>query len=745
MVRGCKSSLTIASPHAAHVVSQDGVQGFVVSSDGGVKSLQQCDAEVLPQMANPLSYFTDEPSFASALDIVLSAACTSDPAVWSAVQAQMALFDSTGAAPSLTLLFVQLLHVQCMKAANFMLKCWPGVQCFVKSSTRLPALLSLAAGKDNIVFGQTSLLEDRAQLIVSVFGPLLSFACFLRVTKRALVLWCYQSVKLMKYCRIPAIQHVVCSFQTSGMVEVQVSGTRAAVDAELSLALTSYGEAWVKPPEPAKKAAKPAKASKKTDASAPAAVVAEAPAAAPVPPLKASINYVPMNESCTEESCAGRVVVLDAIDDYAGRMREAVAQGCRGILLTVHNPQLFALFQLHTFSSTQKSELAVDESEVFSDVAPVPAARPFMFQAASGGNGASMFPVGGSLARTEADLRSSPLFSPTSPTYDDDEESYDEDEDEDSDDDEEVMPAVKAPAPPKPAFGAKKPAAPKPAAKPKKKQLSLPVGYQRLPVPVMCIPEAAAVKIRAALNIPRDLDPTVLVPVMNMKRLRELGHSEELCAKALERSDNDYETAAEWLASNAKFFAEQSSMMAELDALVVERAKEKRKAPAPVTGAVPTTASAASAARATEAVPAKRDVVPAESDAPLALAPASEGKHEEVVDDGKESKDDAPSAVPLPANVYPSVLDLIRQDECWPLATRWQAAIPNTVLVVSDRYDMSYVDGDEARDTTATKSMWLSSTEALTIDSYSPAALLKEWVAIQDTLACHYARRALIS
>lgn len=95
-------------------------------------------------------------------------------------------------------------------------------------------------------------------------------------------------------------------------------------------------------------------------------------------------------------------------------------------------------------------------------------------------------------------------------------------------------------------------------------------------------------QVREALNVPSDLDPSVLVPILYTSQLVALGYSEELSTRALARCDNDFAAAAEWLAANAKFFAEQSEMMAELDAAVLQSAVEKRKAEsAPAVRCVP--------------------------------------------------------------------------------------------------------------------------------------------------------------
>lgn len=466
--------------------------------------------------------------------------------------------------------------------------------------------------------------------------------------------------RLTQSCRIPAIMHAVCTFFPSSNVGVAVSGTAATVVGEASLLLSSFGEEWQLPPSEGggKKAAPPPADAKKEKKKAIAKALGEAAAeAAPAQEegdvarhtLKASINYIPMNEGCTEESCAGRVVVLDAIGDYLARMRDAVACGCRAVLLTLHTPSQYKLLKLRIISHAKavKGELTVESEPVALDVDGPP----------------------------------------------------------------------------------------KPVAVP-----TLPPDFTRFPVPVVCIAETKAVKIRNALNVPRDLDPAVLVPRLHMEALKAQGFAEELCARALEREENDYDAALAWLVANAKLFAQQTSMMAELDAAVVESAKEKRRAAAAAALAPPPPKEtpvpvAVAAPPPDDTAPDAAPVLP-----PITGPPRAEGKDE-------PPSDDAPPPPPVPAQPIPSAMDLIRQDDCWPLASRWQSTFPNSVLVISDRYDVAAAEQDEedgGRAETSSQAVWMASAEAVALDLSSPASLLKTWVSLQHTLHAHYARRTLV-
>lgn len=360
--------------------------------------------------------------------------------------------------------------------------------------------------------------------------------------------------------------------------------------------------------------------------------------------IKSQVSYIPLNEPCTEDGCEGRVVVLDALDNYGPRLTAAASFRCRAILLTVHSAPMRKLFGVPVTASAL-APATVD-----------------------------------TVASVDAPARAPPSLPPT---------------------------------------------------------------FTPLRVPVICLTPEDGQFVRDALGVPEDLDPTVLLPSLLVGRLKAAGYPEELCVRALQRTEDDIEAALEWLAANAKLFAHQSSMMAELDAAVVESAREQRRQDAAAAAVVADVAAAAAArasARAAEAEAA--GTAASETDAPLrlTLTAAAAGAPSLSHNPDSDAEGKGGQHEPQRADIVDmSGVRVLRQDVSWPLAQRWQSAFPAAVLSITDRYS----DGAEGG-AAVNAPLWLPASEVAAVRSGSEAKLAREWVTIQRTLTASIARRILI-
>lgn len=440
---------------------------------------------------------------------------------------------------------------------------------------------------------------------------------------------------MLRHCRIPPTLTVSLAFQSGGSVSLTISNTNEhSVVGQLSSALTTYGfehRAEGGAPETVSAAPKSKAQPSSTKAKTKKSVPIE-PQEMTLSSLKASVTYVPMNEVCTEDVCAGRVVLLDSIGDFVDRVLAAVSFGCRGVVLAVHETSLFKPLNLTKLKAT-----AEPADAPIADV--------------GGGNEDAASSAG----------------------------RFDDGNDTDA---------------------------------------KVSTDFPKLSLPVVCVTKSDATWLRNAIGVPHDLDPDVLVPQMYTSRLKALGYSEELCARALQRGKYDFGAALAWLESNAKFFVDQSSMMAELDAVVAAKSLDAKPQPS---------------VEPTPAAVAFRSVsfAPADSAAPAEGIPTKLGGRPEESDD----------------EVIATATELLVQDECWPLASRWQKAFRNNSVVVSDRYDLSAITRDVGlsdRTLTAQDQQWLSDSEAATLRQSSLTGLLRTWVAVQFELTVTYCRRAFV-
>jgi hypothetical protein len=148
---------------------------------------------------------------------------------------------------------------------------------------------------------------------------------------------CLFQCKLLADCRIPYMLRASIAFGLDGQSTVAVLPKVETVPGEVVVPLTSFADAWLsrasaKVPAQGsrvKKATSAASAPVKEKKKAPQPGQAlEAPAAstmalAPVPPMKAPLVYLPLNEAPSVDSCAGYAVLLDAVDRYASRLNHA--------------------------------------------------------------------------------------------------------------------------------------------------------------------------------------------------------------------------------------------------------------------------------------------------------------------------------------------------------------------------------------------------------------------------------------
>jgi hypothetical protein len=443
----------------------------------------------------------------------------------------------------------------------------------------------------------------------------------------------------LRHCRIPPTLTASLAFRPEGIVKVSTSNTNEQnVVGQLSVSLSSYGEGWAVSSSTsvsAHDAGIPVRSgTSKAKAKSSAAPAASESQGATLPTLKASVTYVPMNEVCSEDLCAGRVVLLDAIGDYLDRLLAAAGFGCRAVVLAVHDSTLFKPLGL------TKLKAAAEPSD--------PAVVDLGGEGGDGSSSAGRFDDG----------------SDTAPR--------------------------------------------------------IPRDFPKLGVPVVCVTNADATWMRNAIGVPHDLDPDILVPQMYSSRLKSLGYSAELCARALQRGKYDYDSALAWLESNAKFFVEQSSVMAELDAVVAAKAMEAKTQPV-----VEAAASAAPLRSVTFA--------PFHSTS-AQVGTHTSGGHAQTLLDGEGSAFEAST----------TAAELLEQDECWPLATRWQTAFRNSSVVISDRYDLTSVTSGGGLSSTSQDQQWLSVSEASTLRQSSLTGLLRTWVAVQFELTVTYSRRAFV-